>query len=224
MLKKRVLSIFRLCFNALIFVLITFLSSCDEDTLEVRDPCDFIRSINEVSLDISTACNECFFKFSFQGRVYDFRDDRIEKWFGCEQLEKCLIIAKNDFFEFKFKSLNHSSDLFASLNEQRALLTPDSLMQTDFDFFQQSFFLKDRCGIEYQVAKNTSIFSPDVSSSTLTGISVWKFTLINDGVNPPRYVTDYLISGTFSTQVLIGGKSESIGGSYALIYNVVEPL
>ena len=81
MRKKKVLSIFRFCFNALIFVLITFLSSCDEDTLEVRDPCDFIRSINEVSLDISTACNECFFKFSFQRRVYDFRDNRIEKWF-----------------------------------------------------------------------------------------------------------------------------------------------
>ena len=111
MLKKRVLSIFRLCFNALIFVLITFLSSCDEDITEERDPCDFIRSVDEVSLDVSTACNECFFKFSFQGRVYDFRDERFEKWLQCEE-EKCIIAIRNAFFEFNLKSLNRSSGLF----------------------------------------------------------------------------------------------------------------
>ena len=211
-------------FSSIFIFFLGSLFSCNEDMPVVRDPCDFILSIDEVSLDRSNPCNECFFKFSFRGKVYDFRDDRIEKWFGCEEEEKCIIIAKNNFFEFKLKSLDRSIDLFSSLNEQRALLTPDSLIHTDFDFFQQSFLLKDRCGVEYQVAKNTNIFLPDVSNSTLTGISVWRFTLINDGVNPPRYVTDYLISGTFSTRVLIGDESESIGGSYSLIYNIVEPL
>lgn len=216
--------IIRLSAQMLIFSLLAFLASCNEDVPEVRDPCDFVRSVDEVSLDISTACNECFFKFSFQGRVYDFRDERYESWFGCEEEEKCLISYKNTFFEFKLKSLNRSSDLFSSLNKQRALLTPDSLMLTDFNFLQPSFQLKDRCNVEYQVAENTNIFFPDVSSSTLTGISVWNFTFINDGVNPPRYSTNYLISGTFSTKVLIGDKSESIGGSYALLYNIVEPI
>ena len=223
MLKKRVVSIFRLCFNALIFVLITFLSSCDEDITEERDPCDFIRSVDEVSLDVSTACNECFFKFSFQGRVYDFRDERFEKWLQCEE-EKCIIAIRNAFFEFNLKSLNRSSGLFSSLNKQRALLTPDSLMQTDFSFFQPSFLLKDRCGVEYQVAKNTNIFSPDISHSTVTGISVRNFNIIDDGVNPLRYSTHYLISGVFSTQVLIGNKPNSIGGSYLLLYKIEEPL
>ncbi|MBX2894399.1 MAG: hypothetical protein KF763_03090 [Cyclobacteriaceae bacterium] len=98
------------------------------------------------------------------------------------------------------------------------------MMQTDINFFQQSFLLKDRCGVEYQVSKNTNVFSPDVSNSTITSISVWSFLIINDGVNPPRYVTDYLISGTFSTQILIGNKSESIGGSFSLLFDIVEPL
>ena len=223
-MRKKTLSTLRFCFSAIIFNSIALISSCNEDIPEVRDPCDFVRSVDEVPLDISTACNECFFKFSFQGRVYDFKDERFAAWFGCEEEGKCFKIYKNDFFEFKFKSLQRSSDLFSSLNKQRALLTPDSLMQTDFNFFQPSFLLKDRCGVEYQVAENTNIFSPDVSSSTLTSISVWSFLIINDGVNPPRYVTDYLISGIFSTQVLIGNESVSIGGSYSLLFVVEEPL
>ncbi len=115
--------------------------------------------------------------------------------------------------------MQRSSDLFSALNEQRALLTPDSLMKTNFNFFQPSFLLKDRCGVEYQVAKNTNIFFPDISSNTLKGISVLNYFVIDD----TRYSTSYLISGTFSTQVLIGDKSESIGGSYALIHNITEP-
>ncbi|QLH31460.1 MAG: hypothetical protein HWD62_02550 [Cyclobacteriaceae bacterium] len=69
-------------------------------------------------------------------------------------------------------------------------------MQTDFNFFQPSFLLKDRCGVEYQVAKNTNIFFPDISNSTLTGISVWNYFVIDD----TRYSTSYLISGTFNTR------------------------
>ena len=224
MRKKQTFSILRFCCNPLIFVLIAFLSSCDEDTPEVRDPCDFVRSVDEVTLDTSTSsCNECFFKFSFQGRLYDFNDDRIKSIYGCEN-GKCTKTISNDFFEFKMKSLQRSSDLFSSLNKQRALLTPDSLMQTDFNFFQPSFLLKDRCGVEYQVAKNTNIFSPDISHSTVTGISVRNFNIIDDGVNPLRYSTHYLISGVFSTQVLIGNKPNSIGGSYLLLYKIEEPL
>lgn len=56
------------------------------------------------------------------------------------------------------------------------------------------FLLKDRCG-------------------------VLNYFVIDD----TRYSTSYLISGTFSTQVLIGDKSESIGGSYALIHYITEP-
>ncbi len=223
MRNKRTLSILRFCFNAIIFVLVAFFSSCDEDITEKRDPCDFVRSVDEVALDTSTACNECFFKFSFQGRVYDFKDERFGKWLQCEG-GKCIIVIRNTFFEFNSKSLNRSSDLFSSLNKQRALLTPDSLMQTDFNFFQQSFLLKDRCGVEYQVAENTNIFFPDISHSTVTGISVWNFNIIDDGVNPIRYSTHYLISGTFSTQVLIGNQPNSIGGSYLLLYKIEEPL
>ena len=222
-MRKKTLSTLRFCFSAIIFNSIALISSCNEDIPEVRDPCDFVRSVDEVPLDISTACNECFFKFSFQGRIYDFKDERFAAWFGCEEEGKCFKIYKNDFFEFKFKSLKRSSDLFASLNEQRALLTPDSLMLTDFNFFQPSFLLRNRCGVEYQVAKNTNIFFPDISHSTVTGISVWNFFIVDDGVNPVRYSTSYLISGTFSTQMLIDNKSESIGGSYALLFNITEP-
>ncbi|MBX2894401.1 MAG: hypothetical protein KF763_03100 [Cyclobacteriaceae bacterium] len=220
---NKAVRIIRLSAQIFIFSSLAFLTSCNEDMPEVRDPCDFIRSVDEASLDISTACNECFFKFSFQGRVYDFRDERFGEWFGCED-GKCVITYKNVFFEFNVKSLNRSSDLFSSLNKQRALLTPDSLIQTDFSFFQQSFLLKDRCGGEYQVAKNTSIFSPDISHSTVTGISVWNFNIIDDGVNPLRYSTHYLISGIFSTQVMIENKPNSIGGSYLLLYKIEEPL
>lgn len=223
MYKAQILSQVRFCFNAIVFVLITIFSSCDEETPEVRDPCDFVRSVDEVALDTSTACNECFFKFSFQGKVYDFRDERFGEWFQCEE-EKCVISYRNAFFEFNLKSLNQSSDLFASLNEQRALLTPDSLMLTDLNFLQPSFQLKDRCDVEYQVVKNTNKFSPDISTNTIAEISVWSFTIIDDGVNPQRYSTNYLISGTFSTQVLINDKSESIGGAYSLLFNIVEPL
>ncbi|HMR58860.1 MAG TPA: hypothetical protein PLM56_12615 [Cyclobacteriaceae bacterium] len=218
MSKILILFWFQLC----ILILITFLSSCNEDMPVIRDPCDFIISTEEASLDVSTACNECFLKLSFQGRLYDFKDNRINtfsEFFGNESLQ----VNRNDFFEFKFKSLKRSSDLFASLNEQRALLTPDSLMLTDFNFFQPSFLLRNRCGVEYQVAKNTNIFFPDISHSTVTGISVWNFFIVDDGVNPVRYSTSYLISGTFSTQMLIDNKSESIGGSYALLFNITEP-
>ena len=219
MTVKEIYPAMRLCFRALVFVSVAFLSSCNEDMPEERDPCDFVRSVDEVSLDTSTsACQECFFKFSFRGRLYEFNDDRIESWFQCTE-EKCTKTNTNDFFEFKLKSLQRSSDLFSSLNIQRALLTPDSLMQTDFNFFQPSFLLKDRCGVEYQVAKNTNIFFPDISNSTLTGISVWNYFVIDD----TRYSTSYLISGTFNTRVLIGGESVSIGGSYALLYNITEP-
>ncbi|MBX2899079.1 MAG: hypothetical protein KF775_05500 [Cyclobacteriaceae bacterium] len=222
-MRKKATQVIRLSFQILIFSSLVLLTSCNEDIPEVRDPCDFVRSVDEVSLDTSTACNECFFKFSFQGRVYDFRDERFGDWFQCEE-GKCVIAYRNEFYEFSLKSLNRSSDLFVSLNEQRALLTPDSLMQTDFKFIQPSFMLKDRCGVEYQVAENTNRFFPDVSTNTITNISVWNFTIIDDGVNPLRYSTNYLIGGTFSTQVLIGDKPNSIGGSYSLLYNIEEPL
>lgn len=218
---KNAVEIVKFSFRISIFPLLAFLASCNEDVPEARDPCDFIRSSNEVSLDTSIACDECFFKFSFQGRVYDFRDEKFGDWFKCEE-GKCVITYRNEFYEFSLKSLNRSSDLFVSLNEQRALLTPDSLMQTDFKFIQPSFTLKDRCGVEYQVAENTNISFPDVSSNTITNISVWNFTIIDDGVNPLRYSTNYLIDGTFSTQVLIGDKPNSIGGSYSLLYNIEE--
>jgi len=217
--KRQTLSTLRFGFNAILFVLVASFSSCDEGMPEVRDLCDFIRSINEVSLDTSTStCNECFFRFSFQGRLYEFKDDMIKTWNQCSG-EKCIDTNTNDLFEFKLKSLQRSSDLFSALNEERALLTPDSLMLTDFNFFQGSFLFKDRCGVEYQVAKNTNVFSPDLSSSTLTGISVYNYFVIDD----TRYSTSYLISGTFSTRVLIGNESVSIGGSYALLYNITEP-
>lgn len=210
--------IIRLAVHLLIFYSITLLASCNQDVPEGRDPCDFVRSTEEVSLDTSTACQECFFKFSFNGRLYEFRDNRIKSFYQCNE-ENCTETNMNDFFEIKFKSMQRSSDLFSALNEQRALLTPDSLMKTNFNFFQPSFLLKDRCGVEYQVAKNTNIFFPDISSNTLKGISVLNYFVIDD----TRYSTSYLISGTFSTQVLIGDKSESIGGSYALIHNITEP-
>ncbi len=210
----------RFGFHAIIFVVIAAFSSCNEDMPVVRDPCDFIITTEESSLDTSTSiCQECFFKFSFRGKLYDFRDERFESWYQCLEDNKCTEVNKNDFFEFRLKSLLRSSDLFSSLNEQRALLTPDSLIQTDFNFFQASFLLKDRCAEEYQVVKNTNIFSPDISSSTLTGISIWNYFVIDD----TRYSTTYLISGTFSTQVMINTKSESIGGSYALLFNITEP-
>lgn len=223
-MNKNVTQIARLIVQMVIFSSLALLVSCGEDIPEVRDPCDFVRSINEVSLDTSTStCGDCFFKFSFRGRIYDFRDDRIKTWYECEA-GRCTKNAVNDFFEFRLKSLQRSSDLFSSLNEQRALLTPDSLMQTNFNFFQQSFLLKDRCGVDYQVTGNSNLFSPDISSSIITSIKVWSFLIINDGVNPPRYVTDYIVSGTFSTQIVIDDKPESIGGSFTLLFDIVEPL
>lgn len=208
----------RLDVQTLVFYSLVLLASCNDDILEERDPCDFVRSTDEVSLDTSTACQDCFLKFSFKGRLYDFRDNRIKSFYQCNG-EKCTETNVNEFFEIKFNSMQRSSHLFAALKEERALLTPDSLMLTDFNFFQASFLLKDRCGEEYQVAKNANLFSPDVSSSTLTGIKVYNYFVIDD----TRYSTSYLISGTFSTQLLIDDVVVSIGGSYALLYNITEP-
>jgi len=182
-----------------------------------------------LALPVTNAFLSFLFKVEFMTlRMKDlengFKDERFGEWFGCEEEGKCLKTYKNDFFDFKFKSLNRSSDLFVSLNEQRALLTPDSLRLTDFKFIQPSFLLKDRCDVEYQVVRNTNSFYPDISTNTITKISVWNFTIINDGFNPLRYSTDYLISGTFSTQILIGDKPNSIGGSYSLLYTIEEPL
>jgi len=208
----------RLSAKILIFYSLVFLTSCDDDEPMDRDPCDFVVSAMEIPLDTSTACQECFFKISFKGRLYEFTDNRINSFYQCNE-ENCSENNVNDFFEIKFKAVQRSSDLFSALNEDRALLTPDSLMLTDFSFFQASFLLKDRCGVEYQVVKNTSLFSPDLSISTLTGISVYNYFIIDD----TRYSTSYLITGTFSTKVLIGNEALSIGGSYALLYNITEP-
>lgn len=82
----------------------------------MRDPCDFIISTEEASSDSSTSlCQECFFKFSFRGRLYEFRDDKIESWYQCSSDEKCTEFNVNDFFEFRFKSLTESSNLFFSI-------------------------------------------------------------------------------------------------------------
>ncbi|MBX2894400.1 MAG: hypothetical protein KF763_03095 [Cyclobacteriaceae bacterium] len=113
---KEMPSIKKTFLSAIFILFLGSLASCNDDMPAVRDPCDFIISTEESSLDTSTStCQECFFKFSFRGKVYDFRDDRIEKWFGCEE-GKCTITAKNNFFEFRLKSLQRSSDLFSSLN------------------------------------------------------------------------------------------------------------
>ncbi|QLH31466.1 MAG: hypothetical protein HWD62_02580 [Cyclobacteriaceae bacterium] len=48
MTVKEIYPAMRLCFRALVFVSVAFLSSCDEDITEERDPCDFVRSVDEV--------------------------------------------------------------------------------------------------------------------------------------------------------------------------------
>ncbi|HCR54003.1 MAG TPA: hypothetical protein PLM56_17780 [Cyclobacteriaceae bacterium] len=153
--------------HILLFLLAAPLTSCDEDIKDMRHPCDFVLSVDEVTLDTSgSGCADCFFKFSFRGRVYDFHDDRI-----VDEYDGFINNYYNDFFEFYLKQVQHSSDLFSSLNQERALLTPDSLKKTDFNFLQPSFMLKDRCDRRYQVEKKTNIFV-DVSNNTITNISV----------------------------------------------------
>lgn len=223
MTVKEIYPAMRLCFRALVFVSVAFLSSCDEDITEERDPCDFVRSVDEVLLDSNgSTFQESFFKFSFQGRLYDFRDNRFRNLAQCNEAA-CFVNYSNDFFEFKVKRLERNLYLFQSLNKIRPLLTPDSLNLTITNLFQPSFLLKDRCGGQYPVAQNTNIFFPDVSSNTITNIQVWGSQIIDDEVNP-RYSSSYFISGTFSTRILIGDKAESIGGSYTLFFSVVEPL
>lgn len=220
MLKVKILSTFRFCFNSLFFTSMAFVSSCDEDISTVRDPCDFIRSVDEVLLDPNgSTFRECYFKFSFQGRLFDFRDDRFSSMVQCNETT-CFINYSNDFFEFKAKRLGRNRYLFESLNAIRPLLTPDSMNLITINLFQPSFILKDPCGGQYNVAENTNIFFPDVSSNTISDIQVQSSQLLDD----TQYVTGYFISGAFSTRILVEGKSESIGGSYTLFFSVVEPL
>jgi len=219
-MHKKATQIIRFGIQAFIFSSLALLASCSEDIPEVRDPCDFIRSIDEISLD-SNGSNfqECFFKFSFQGRLYDFRDDRFRSIVQCNEAA-CFVNYSNDFFEFKVKRLERNLHLFQSLNKIRPLLTPDSLNLTITNLFQPSFLLKDRCGGQYPVAQNTNIHFPDISSNTITNIQVRDSQFLDDA----HYYTDYFISGNFSTRILIGDKAESIGGSYTLFFSVVEPL
>ena len=61
--------------HILLFLLAAPLTSCDEDIKDMRHPCDFVLSVDEVTLDTSgSGCADCFFKFSFRGRVYDFHE------------------------------------------------------------------------------------------------------------------------------------------------------
>jgi hypothetical protein len=208
-------------FHILLFLLAALLTSCDEDIKDMRHPCDFVLSVDEVTLDASSSgCADCFFKFSFRGRVYDFRDDRIIRGYN-----GFINNYYNDFFEFYLKQVQNSSDLFSSLNQQRALLTPDSLKKTDFNFLQPSFMLIDRCDRRYQVEKNTNIFVPDVSNNTITNISVWSYFVVPNGEDEPIiYSVTYLIKGQFTTRVLVGSDPEIVSGSYALQYTIDEPL
>ncbi|QLH31462.1 MAG: hypothetical protein HWD62_02560 [Cyclobacteriaceae bacterium] len=64
MTVKEIYPAMRLCFRALVFVSVAFLSSCDEDITEERDPCDFVRSIDEVLLDSNgSTFQESFLNF-----------------------------------------------------------------------------------------------------------------------------------------------------------------
>jgi hypothetical protein len=204
-------------------IIFSVFSSCKEEEPEPRDPCDFFISTDEVPpLTSTNPCATCFFKFSFKGKVYDFKNNQVPGamiQFGEDG--KDIIAYYNDLFEFQFKHLNRSPDLFFSLNQQRALLTPDSLKKTDFDFFQPAFVIKDRCGMIYQVAENTNLYAPDISYNTIKNISVWSSELVN--TEPPHYSTTYVVSGEFTTQILIGQESEYIAGSYSLLYSLDEP-
>jgi len=220
---KEIVSKTHLFFSAIFVFFLVSLVSCTDDLSEVRDPCDFIRSVDEVLIDPNgSTFRESFFKFSFQGKLYEFKDDRFQNLAQCNEAS-CFVNYSNDFFEFKVKRIARNLYLFQSLNEIRPLLTPDSLNLSDTNLFQPSFLLKDQCGGQYNVAQNTNIFFPDISSSTITNIQVWGSQIIDDEVNP-RYSASYFISGTFSTRILIDDKAESIGGSYTLFFSVVEPL
>jgi hypothetical protein len=209
----------------IVVIMFSLLFSCKEEVIDTRDPCDFFISTDEVPLLTSTnPCESCFFKFSFRGKLYNFKNDQMPG--GMIQFGeggKDIISYYNDFFEFQLKYLHRSRDLFFSLNQQRALLTPDSLKKTDFNFFQPAFVLKDRCGIIYQVAENTNIYTPDISNNTIKNITVWSSQLVNEQP-PTRYYTIYLVSGDFTSRILTGKDPDYISGSYSLLYSIVEPL
>jgi hypothetical protein len=206
-------------------VMFVLFASCKDEVVELRDPCDFYISAAEVPLSGSTySCENCFFKFSFREKLYTFTKNQLPESLMTFRGEggKELTVYENDFFEFQFAYLHHSRDLFFSLDQQRPLLTPDSLKKTDFNFFQPAFVLKDRCDNQYQVAENTSIYFPEISNHTLKSISVVNSYLINE--EPPRYSTTYLISGVFSSQILTNKGSEYISGSYSLHYWIQDPI
>lgn len=204
------------------FVCALLLLSCSgEEEVDKREPCDFVISTAEIPLSTSR-CKDCSFRFSFRGRTYDFDEDRITSDFRTDENDRSTFSYYNDFFEFKFKSVDRHNNLFASLNEERALLTPDSLQQTDFNFLQPSFLLKDRCGRQYQVVGNTTDYYPDASRNTITGIVPWNFQAVDIGSGSMLYVTDYLITGTFNTEIVDTNESHVIAGSYTLQYQVIE--
>ncbi len=204
------------------FVCAFLLLSCSgEEEVDKREPCDFVISTAEIPLSTSR-CKDCSFRFSFKGRTYDFDEDRITSDFRTDENGNSTFSYYNDFFEFKFKSVDRHNNLFASLNEERSLLTPDSLQQTDFNFLQPSFLLKDRCSRQYQIAGNTTDYYPDVSRNTITDIVPWNFQAIDIGSGGMLYVTDYLVTGTFSTEILDSSESYVIAGSYTLQYQVTE--
>jgi hypothetical protein len=212
-------------YTSTVIILFVALSSCKDEEVVARDPCDFFLPTDEIPLLPTTnPCTNCFFKFSFRGKVYDFNKNKLPGamiQFGEDN--KDIISYYNDLFEFQFKYLHRSRDLFFSLNQQRALLTPDSLKKTDFNFLQPAFGLKDRCGKLYQVSANTNIYAPDISNNTIKNISVWSSEIVNEQP-PTRYYVTYLVSGEFATQVVTGKDIDHVSGSYSLLYSIVEQL
>lgn len=225
MSKRRAIAAMQFYFHSFLFVLVASFSSCSEDIPEMRDPCDFVRSVDEVSLSTSTNCKSCFFKFSFRKELFEFHQDRINREFRCGvECEKNTIAYYNDFFEFQLKFLHRNRDLFFVLEETLSLLTPDSLRKTDYNILQPSLIIKDRCGKQYQIAENTSIFFPDVSSNTITEIKLVDSAIIDNGTEPTEFITFYLVTGNFTSRILTGNDSDYISGSYNLEFYVIELL
>ncbi|MFT5955431.1 MAG: hypothetical protein ACI8QD_002283 [Cyclobacteriaceae bacterium] len=202
---------------------VLFTISCNSDEVEIRDPCDFVRSINEIASEPSTSSDDYFVKFSFQENVYYFQKNQIDKSIvtvTIEDNQRSIEVFKNDFFELSFSTPHLARTLFLSLNDQRELLTEEAFLASDPTLLRASFILLDRCGNNYPVLSDDLVTSfSDRSTITVAAIELKGVLPVKGGV---YYLADFTVSGTFRAVLEIDNRQSVLGGSFSLPFSTLE--
>jgi hypothetical protein len=202
---------------------VLFTISCNSDEVEIRDPCDFVRSINEIASEASTPSDDYFVKFSFQENVYHFQNNRIDASIvsvNIEENQRNILVFENDFFEISFFIPLVAKTLFLRLNDKQELLTKEAFLAADPALVRASFVLMDRCGNNYPILSNDLIASPfDQSTITISAIELKEIAISEGGV---YYLATFSVSGTFRAVLEIDNRQSVLGGSFSLPFSTLE--